>query len=172
MQRPSGGYRGGIRLSHQKAANYHPTESNKNDNDDDDDDDRTTLSNSNSDANDELDDDDHQGKLSYEIKKPSSLYSKISLNADFESAIRSLRPSAACQKKTKHTLNMSHQKADLPQLNNENQDNSSSQNSNHIKSDDKTHQESKSRRWFPKADVGHVDSTVFIRHNHVGKSVF
>jgi len=133
MQRPSGGYRGGVRVGRQSARTHHVT------NDCDDNDEQLTLSNSNSDDNDEL-----------ETKKHASMYSKMVATSDFESAIRNLRPSVTRQKKTKTDLNVSKQKADLPQLNMNNENTSSNQ-----------------RQWFPKPDVGRLDSDAFIRHNHV-----
>jgi len=137
MQRPSNGYRGGIRVGHNYTHNHHS----ENENDDDD---NNSITNS---------DDNHQRKC----------YSPIEINNDFESAIRNLRPLAIQQKKMKTNLNISKQKADLPQLNTTNDENLNNS-LNEQKQDDK-----QSRRWFPKADVGHVDSDDFIRHNHVGK---
>jgi hypothetical protein len=138
MQRPSAGYRGGIRAGH----HYTYNDDIENGNDDDD---NSSLSNS-----DERKD-----------------YSSLEINNDFESAIRNLRPSAVQLKKIKTNLNISKQKADLPQLNTTNGDNQN----NEQKHEENNHQDKQSRRWFPKADVGHVDSDDFIRHNHVGKLI-
>ena len=131
MQRPSNGYHGGIHLGHNYITN--------NDIDDDD-----NISLSNSDEN-----------------LLQKTYSPIEINNDFESAIRNLRPLAIQEKKLKTNINISKQKADLPQLNLINNENFNEQK----KSNDN---DKSSRRWFPKADVGHVDSDDFIRHNHVG----
>jgi hypothetical protein len=137
MQRPSNGYRGGIHIGHNYTHNHHS---------ENDDDDNISISNS---------DDNQQRKC----------YSPIEINNDFESAIRNLRPLGIKQKKIKTNLNISKQKADLPQLNTTNDENINNNNSlNEPKQDDK-----QSRRWFPKADVGHIDSDDFIRHNHIGK---
>jgi hypothetical protein len=151
MQRPSAGYRGGIRVGHHYTHSHHIRDN------DDDDDDNISLSNS-----DEKDDDNHHRDI-----KHSSIYPSMTTNSDFESAIRNLRPSATRQKKIKTNLNISKQKADLPQLNTTNDDNNNSLNEQ--KQDENNLQDKQSRRWFPKADVGHVDSNAFIRHNHVGK---
>jgi hypothetical protein len=144
MQRPSNGYRGGIRVGHHYTNHHHSIENEI-------DDDNLSLSNS----------DDNQQKKSY---------SSIGINNDFESAIRNLRPLAIEQKKMKTNLNISKQKADLPQLNPTNDENL-----NHSlheqKQQENNLQDKQSRRWFPKADVGHVDSDDFIRHNHVGKFI-
>jgi hypothetical protein len=141
MQRPSNGYRGGgIRVGH----HYHDIENENND-------DNLSLSNS---------DDNHQRKS----------YSPIEINNDFESAIRNLRPLAIQQKKIKTNLNISKQKADLPQLNTTNDENPNNS-LNEQKQEENDHQDKKSHRWFPKADVGNVDPDDFIRHNHVGKFI-
>ena len=150
MQRPSVGYRGGVRVGH------HYTHNRRIDNDiHDDDDDNISFSNSNSDDKEE---DNRDCKQSF-------MYSSMGINSDFESAIRNLRPSATRHKKTKTNLNISKQKADLPQLNTTNDENSLNEqkpNANNL-------QEKQSRRWFPKPDAGHLGSDAFIRHNHVGK---
>jgi hypothetical protein len=138
MQRPSVGYRGGIRAGHHYTNNHHHENGN--------DDDNISLSNS-----DEI-----------QERKP---YSSIRINNDFESAIRNLRPSAVQQKKIKTNLNISKQKADLPQLNTTNDEN---QLNGEDDDEENNLQNKQSCRWFPKADVGHVDSDDFIRHNHVG----
>jgi hypothetical protein len=145
MQRPSNGYRGGIRVGHHHTHNHHISNE---------DDVNLSLSNSNSDEKDDI--------------KPSPIYSSIGINNDFESAIRNLRPSATNEKKVKTNLNISKQKADLPQLNTTNGDQHN--NSSHEqKPDENKLQDKQSRRWFPNPDIGHVDSDAFIRHNHVGK---
>ena len=146
MQRPSAGYRGGTRASHQYSHNHHDENGNNTD-------ENSSLSNS----------DDQQDRKEY--------LSSMDMNNDFESAIRNLRPSAVQQKKIKANLNISKQKADLPQLNlnndeNHHQQQGSSNEENHLPMKSSS---SASNRWFPKADVGHVDSDDFIRHNHVGQ---
>ncbi len=114
--------------------------------DDDDDDNRLSLSNSSSD---EIGDENDSTIKS----KGSSMLTPMTISADIESAIRNLRPlTTKRKKKTKTNSNISGQKADLPQLNMIN---------------DKT-KDKKSHYWFPKADIGHVDSTDFFRHNHIG----
>ena len=140
MQRPSSGYRGGTRASHQYRQDHH---------DENDLDDNSSLSNS----------DDQQERKGYLV---------MEMNNDFESAIRNLRPSAVQQKKMKTNLNISKQKADLPQLNPTHDENHDEQ--NHFNGENHLQEKSSSstNRWFPKADVGHVDSDDFIRHNHVG----
>jgi hypothetical protein len=143
MQRPSIGYRGGIRVGHHYTHTHHI--------ENDVDDDNISLSNS---------DDNLQTKP----------YSSLEINNDFESAIRNLRPSATRQKKSKSNLNISKQKADLPQLNTTNDENQNNS-LNEQKQEENILQDKQSRRWFPKADVGHVDSDDFIRHNHVGKFI-
>jgi hypothetical protein len=143
MQRPSIGYRGGIRVGHHYTHTHHI----ENDVDDD------NISLSNSDDNLQI--------------KP---YSSLEINNDIESAIRNLRPSATRQKKSKSNLNISKQKADLPQLNKTNDENQNNS-LNEQKQEENNLQDKQSRRWFPKADVGHVDSDDFIRHNHVGKII-
>ena len=145
MQRPSNGYRGGVRVGHHYTNNHHVTKDN-----DDDDDENVSLSNS-----DDI--------------KHSPIFSSIEINnTDFELAIRNLRPSGTQQKKIKNNLNISKQKADLPQLNSTNDENSN-KNINLQKSNENNHHDKQTKRWFPKPDVGHVDSDDFIRHNHVGK---
>ena len=146
MQRPTNGYRGGIRVGHHSTHNHHISME---------DDINLSLSNSTSDEKDDI--------------KPSSLYSSIGINNDFESAIRNLRPSATQQKKIKTNLNISKQKADLPQLNTTNDDQTNHTNLHEEKQDEINLQEKSSRRWFPNPDIGHVESDAFIRHNHVGK---
>ena len=147
MQRPSVGYRGGIRAGHHYTSTHH--HENRNNNDD-------TNSRSNSD----------------EIQE-RKLYSSNGMINDFESAIRNLRPSAIQQKKIKANINISKQKADLPQLNTTNDENQYPSLNGDEDEDEEVEEEQQqqakpSRRWFPKADVGHVDSDDFIRHNHVG----
>lgn len=161
MQRPSGGYRGGVRVGRQNSRNHHI-------NDEQNDDDNVTLSNSNSDENDDLDEDDLQQRHNCDIKAHSSMYSKLAPSSDFESAIRNLRPSVTRQKKSKISSNISKQKADLPQLNTTNENNSLNKSANEGKYDEKPSEDQPQRQWFPKPDVGHVDSDAFIRHNHVG----
>jgi hypothetical protein len=152
MQRPTNGYRGGIRAGHHYTHNHHVSK--------DDDDENFSLSNSNSD---EKDDD----------IKHSPIYSSIEMNnSDFELAIRNLRPSANQQKKIKTNLNISKQKADLPQLHSTNEENNLNKNFNLQISNENNHQDKQSKRWFPKPDVGHVDSDDFIRHNHVGTLIY
>lgn len=136
MQRPSNGYRGGIRVG-----GYHYSHIN-NENDDD-------------------SDDNHNHHHPHHQRKS---YSPLGINNDFESAIRNLRPLAIHQKKSKSNLNISKQKADLPQLNTTNDENLSNS-----LNGQKHEENKKSRRWFPNPDVGHVDSDDFIRHNHIGK---
>ena len=97
--------------------------------------------------------------------KQTMRYSPVEISNEFESAIRNLRPSASQRKKAKANLNISKQKADLPQLNVTNDENFNERNSNKENSS----QDQQSRRWFPNPDIGHVDSNAFIRHNHVGK---
>ena len=155
MQRPSGGYRGGIRMAHQ-ASNNRPLADN------DDDEEQLTISNSNS------DEEDAPSRQHFEPKKATSLYSKMLVSSDFESAIRNLRPSATRQKKNKNNLNISRQKADLPQLNNTNENNPLNKSFHELKSNEKPQVDEPSRQWFPKPNVGHLDSDAFIRHNHVG----
>ncbi len=141
MQRPSVGYRGGIRAGHHYTNNHHLENVN--------DDDNISLSNS-----DEL-----------QEQKP---YSSNGINNDFESAIRNLRPSAVQQKKMKTNINISKQKADIPQLNITNNENQHLSLNGDKDEDEEEEENKRSRRWFPKADVGHIDSDDFIRHNHVG----
>ena len=146
MQRPSVGYRGGARVGHHYSHNHRL----KND-----DDDHSSLSNSDSD-----------GKIEQNPRqrKHSSAHSKPLTDSDFESAIRNLRPAVTHQKKAKTNLNISKQKADLPQLNTTNGDN----HRNDSKHEQIPFDDPPARQWFPKADVGHVDSNDFIRHNHIG----
>lgn len=179
MQRPAGGYRGGMRIAHQNSSIRHLPDENHQEEDEN----RLRLSDSNSDIDNGDDDEDsgadddgdgegdetqQKSGNSFEIKKPSSLYSKINQNGDLESAIRNLRPLATHQTRTKTVFSISHQKADLPQLNSVNESNLLISSSDGHKSDETSQQETKSKPWFPKADVGHVDSDAFIRHNHVG----
>ncbi|CAF1500647.1 unnamed protein product [Rotaria sp. Silwood1] len=147
MQHPSVGFRGGIRIGRHYTHNHHIQ---------DDDDDNLSLSNSNSD---DKEDNNHD-------IKPSSIYSSIGIDRDFELAIRNLRPSVTRRKKIKTNLNISKQKADLPQLNTTNNDNHDNS-LNEQKQNENNLQDKESRQWFPKPDVGHVDSDDFIRHNHV-----
>jgi hypothetical protein len=142
MQRPVRGYRGGIRNS--SHLTHTPRDK------DNDDDDNLSLSNSNSD---EIEDDNAENDATIKSKNSSTLISNA-IGSDFESAIRNLRPLRTRHKKTPQ---ISGQKADLPQLN---------------MISDKTNEQIKnqqSHHWFPKADIGHVDSKDFFRHNHVGK---
>lgn len=155
MQHSSVGVRGDILIAH----NYIQNHRNNNIDDDDDDDDNTYLSNSNSDEK----DDDHN-----DINRPSA-YSSVGMQSDFELAIRNLRPSVTRRKKVKPNLNISKQKADLPQLNITNDE--TQNNLNEEKKNENNLQDKQSRQWFPKPDVGHVDSDDFIRHNHVGKFI-
>jgi hypothetical protein len=145
MQRPVRGYRGGIRIG------PHFTHTHRIKDDDDDDNNCLSLSNSNSDDNNEND--------STIKSKSSSTLSSITASADLESAIRDLRPLATRQEKIKTKPNISSQKADLPQLNM-----ISDTTDNIIEQTNKK----RSQYWFPKADIGHVDSTDFFRHNHIG----
>ncbi|UJR30111.1 hypothetical protein I4U23_017652 [Adineta vaga] len=142
MQRPSNGYRGGVRVGHHYSHHHHSITH----------DDEMNLSSPNS-YSDE--------------KERVSRYSSIEFSNDFESAIRNLRPSATQQKKIKTNLNISKQKADLPQLNPTIEDENSNKNLNEQKSNENSLQDKQSRRWFPNPDIGHVDSDAFIRHNHV-----
>ena len=91
------------------------------------------------------------------------------VSSDFESAIRNLRPSATRQKKNKSNLNISRQKANLPQLNNTNENNPLNKSFQEVKPSEKSHVDEQSRQWFPKPNVGHLDFDAFICHNHVGQ---
>ena len=148
MQRPVRGYRGGIRIGSHFTHNRHIEG-------DDDNDNYLSLSNSNSD---EIEDDNNENNSTIKSKNSSTL-SPITAGADLELAIRNLRPLATSQKKIKPKPNIGGQKADLPQLNmiTDTADNLNQQTNN-----------KKSQYWFPKPDIGHVDSTDFIRHNHIG----
>lgn len=152
MQRPSAGHRGGTRAGHHYNHNHHDDENGNHT------DENSSLSNS----------DDQQDRKDY--------LSSMEMNNDFESAIRNLRPSAVQQKKIKANLNISKQKADLPQLNlnhDENHHHHHQQQENFNEENHlppvKSSSSTTSNRWFPKADVGHVDPDDFIRHNHVGQ---
>ncbi|CAF1211558.1 unnamed protein product [Adineta ricciae] len=136
MQRPSNRYRVGHQYSHHHSPSH---------------DDDIDLSPTNS-YSDEKED----------FKQPMR-YSPIEISNEFESAIRNLRPSASQRKKAKANLNISKQKADLPQLNLANDENFNEQNFNKENSS----QDQQSGHWFPNPDIGHVDSDAFIRHNHV-----
>jgi hypothetical protein len=83
--------------------------------------------------------------------------SMLTTSADIESAIRSFRALTTSKKKAKTNPNISSQKADLPQLN--------------MITDKTNNLNGQSHHWFPKPDIGNVDSNDFIRHNHVGKSI-
>ncbi len=148
MQRPVRGYRGGSHLTH--------THRIKDDNNDDDDN-RLSLSNSSSD---EIEDDNNNENDSTIKSKDSSMLTSMTVSADIETAIHNLRPLTKRKKKNKKNANISSQKADLPQLN------MISDNTNNLNEQTK---DKKLHHWFPKPDIGHVDSNDFIRHNHVGK---
>jgi len=149
MQRPVRGYRGGIRVG----SRHTHTHRIKDDNDDD-----TRLSLSNS-SSDEIEDNNNENDSTLK-SKDSSILARITTSADIESAIRNFRPSKTRKKKTKTNPNFSGQKADLPQLN---MISDKTNNPNEETKDKKSH------HWFPKPDIGHVDSNDFIRHNHIGK---
>ena len=150
MQHPSISYRGGIRIGHHYVPDHHTQNGDKND-------ENSSVSNSVSDEK-----DDNNSDIKFE-----SIYPSTEVNSDFELAIRNLRPSATRQKKSKINSNVSKQKADLPQLNVTNDMNHNNQ-SNERKQDDNNRQNKQICEWFPKPDIGHVDSNDFIRHNHVG----
>jgi hypothetical protein len=145
MQRPVRGYRGGIRAGPHFTHTHHIK-------DDNDDDNRLSLSNSSSD---EIEDDNNENDSTIKSKNSSMLTS-----VDIEATIRNLHPLTTRKKKAKTNPNISSQKADLPQLN---MITDKTNNLNEQKNDKQSH------RWFPKPDIGHVDSNDFIRHNHVGK---
>ena len=146
------GYRGGSRLTHVHRSKL----------DDEDDADNTDIENrlcvSNSNSED-LENNQNENKSSMNSRS-SSESSSITINTDFEAAIRSLRPLANHQQKNRAKASTSNQKADLPQLN-MNDDVTDNSNEPKIKK--------QSEYWFPKPDIGHIDSTDFIRHNHIGK---
>jgi hypothetical protein len=79
-KRPSGGYRGGIRMAHKHAHNRPLVDDNA------DDEDQLTISYSNS------DEEETPSRPLYEPKNPASFYSKVLVSSDFESAIRNRRP--------------------------------------------------------------------------------
>ncbi|CAF3194194.1 unnamed protein product [Rotaria socialis] len=146
MQHPSIGFRGAIRIGHHYTHNHRIENTDNND---------LSVSNSNSDEKDD----------NLDVKH-TSIYSPIGINSDFELAIRNLRPAATSQKKIKTNLNISKQKADLPQLNTSNDDHHSNNKTKQKHSEDNV-EDKPSCQWFPKPDVGHVNSDDFIRHNHV-----
>lgn len=142
MQRPICGYRGGgIRAGSHSSYSHHLTDDNRD----------LSLSNSS------LDDIENNNSTA-KSKDSSLLQSTPANNDEIESAIRHLRSLTTQKKKTKTNANISNQKADLPQLN------MMIDKTNNL--NDQT-QNNQSRHWFPKPDIGHVDSTDFIRHNHV-----
>ena len=91
------------------------------------------------------------------------------VSSDFEWPIRNHRPSATRHMKNKSNLNISRQKADLPQLNSTNANNPLNESFHEAKPSEKSHVHEQSRQWFPKPNVGHLDSNAFIRHNHIGQ---
>ncbi|CAF1396588.1 unnamed protein product [Adineta ricciae] len=150
MQRPIRGYRGGSRLTHVHRSKL----------DDEDDTDNTDIENrlcvSNSNSED-FENSQNENKSPMKSRS-SSESSSITINTDFEAAIRSLRPLANHQQKNRAKASISNQKADLPQLNmNDDVTDNSSEPTN----------KKQSEYWFPKPDIGHIDSTDFIRHNHI-----
>jgi hypothetical protein len=142
MQRPVGGYRGGTHLTHTHRVKDNNDDSN-----------RLSLSNSSSE---DIEDVNNENDSTIKSKDSSMLIS-MNTSADVESAIRSFRSLTNSKKKAKANSNISGQKADLPQLN--------------MMSDKTNNLNEQSHHWFPKPDIGHVDSNDFIRHNHVGKSI-
>lgn len=145
MQRPVRGYRGGIHSGSRRTHTHHSK-------DDDDDNPHLSLSNTSSD---EIEENNNENNSLIKSKDSS-----IVVNADIEAAIRNLCPLTTNKKKTKTNPNISSQKADLPQLN------MMTDKTNNLNEQIKDKQ---SQHWFPKPDIGHVDSNDFIRHNHVGK---
>ena len=150
MQHPTRGYRGGIRVGHH-FTHIHSMKDN---------DDSISLSNSNSDE--KNDENNNENDITLKSKYSSHL-SSIPISTDFESALRNLRPLTTHQKKIKTNPNISNQKADLPQMNTFNIE---------ILNNINEQKENKQLyHWFPKPDIGHVNSNDFIRHNHIGKSM-
>ncbi|CAF1064555.1 unnamed protein product [Adineta steineri] len=150
MQRPLRGYRGGIRIG----PHFTHTHSMKHKGDDDDNNNNNNNRSSSPNSNpDDMNDDINENNSTIKSKCSSRLSSKT-INTDFESAIRSIRPLATNEKTTKTKPNIYSQKADLPLLNiiDKTTDNINDKQSDH---------------WFPKSDIGHVNSTDFIRHNHI-----
>ena len=94
MQRPSGGYRDGIRMAHQHAHNRPLIDDN------DDDEEQLTISNSNS------DEEETSSRPLYEPKKPSPLYSKMLggsvSNQPFEIFVPRLSVGRIKQQKSEH----------------------------------------------------------------------
>ena len=118
--------------------------------DNSDDSNRFSLSNSSSEDFEEVNNENDSTMKS----KHSSM---LNMSAEIESAIRSFRTMTTNKKKVKANPNISSQKADLPQLN--------------MMADKTNNLNEQSHHWFPKPDIGNVDSKDFIRHNHVGKSI-
>lgn len=150
MQRPVRGYRGGIRAGIHRTHMHHMK-----DNDDDEHQHPLSLSNTSSD---EIDNNHDENNSTIKSKDSS-----IGISADIEAAIRNFHSSTARKKKSKINSNISSQKADLPQLN------MITDKTNNL---DEQTKDKQSHHWFPKPDIGHVNSTDFIRHNHVGKFLF
>lgn len=146
MQRPVRGYRGGTRSGPHLTHTPGPKS----------DDDRL-LSPSNTLVDEP---DDEQKENNSTIKSPtSSESSSIAISSDLEAAIRSLRPLATSQQKNRAKPNTSNQKANLPQM--------SMTDDATTETKDQTNSKG-AQLWFPKPNIGHVDPTDFIRHNHIG----
>jgi len=140
MQRPIRGFRGGIRSGSHSVRTEHAIDVNRD----------RSLSNSS------LDDIENNSTIK---SKDSSLLQSIPVNDEIESTIRQFQILTTQKKKPKTHANISNQKADLPQLN------MMIDKTNNV---NEQTQDTKPHHWFPKPDIGHVDSTDFIRHNHVG----
>ncbi|UJR16371.1 hypothetical protein I4U23_003274 [Adineta vaga] len=150
MQRPIRSYRGSVRIS-SHLTHVHRI---KNDDNDTDVENQLSISNCNSERF-----EDNQNETDLTIKsRSSSESSSITINTDLEAAIRNLRPLVNGQQKNKTKPNVCSQKADLPQMNMIDDTNDKPNESTNNK---------QSEYWFPKPDIGHVDSTDFIRHNHI-----
>ncbi len=117
--------------------------------DNSDDSNRLSLSNSSSE---DLEDVNNENDSTMKPKNSAML----TASADIEAAIRSFCALNTRKKKTKAKPTINSQKADLPQLN--------------MIVDKTNNLNEQSHHWFPKPNIGNVDSKDFIRHNHVGKS--
>jgi hypothetical protein len=159
MQRTSAiGYRGGIRIGYHQSRS-HPLREKHNFND------QLNSSISNLDDHFDLEDEDRTPS----DRLASTQCSNIRSRNELESAIRNLRPSNNEEKRSKVNMNISKQKADLPQLLIHQEKESS--NGTYLNKADSIPSTSDTvvRQWLPKADMTHIDPNVFIRHNHIGR---
>jgi hypothetical protein len=163
MERPSGGFRFGVRASHRHRRSHHQRTNENNDNE------YFMLSDSNIDDTDDDDDDDDDEQQRQNTNNDSSIHSKVPISSEFESAIRNLRPSAVNLNKIRNNANRAQPKAERTQSNINNEHNEMLTNCNELKQVENLCDAQQSCPWMSKTNINHDKSTAFIRHDRVGQ---